>query len=110
MKKSFLLLLLFTFLFSIQIYSQQAQYGFFDKYYIGILHNGQMHNYNRFDGLHLNLWCHYVMWPWGIDNGWTDLPTLYCQCLLSGEFWNSLIYLKEGTLENITKPKPPNNV
>jgi tetratricopeptide (TPR) repeat protein len=61
-----------------QTFTQTAQYGFYDKFYTGILDNGLEHNYNNFSGLNLNLWCHYNNW-WdpnpnlhGVDNGWTD--------------------------------------
>ncbi len=78
-KKYVFILFLFSILFTkTQIFSQTAQYGFYDKFYIGILDNGLEHNYAKFGGLNLNLWCHYSNW-WdtnpnlhGWDNGWTD--------------------------------------
>lgn len=77
--KCFFIVFLFTLLSTLsQTFSQTAQYGFYDKFYTGILDNGLEHNYTKFNGLNLNLWCHYSNW-WdpdtnlhGWDNGWTD--------------------------------------
>src|SRR6266542_3621366 len=74
------LILSFSFIFicSIQGKAQQhAQYGFYDKYYLGVLDNGRQHTYSYFSGMNLNLWMHYgmqvtQMFPEGFERGWYD--------------------------------------
>ena len=65
------------FLLTTAIYAQRAQYGFYDKYYTGILHNGIQEQNINFNGLNLSLWMHYLMQDislgtTGLDRGWYD--------------------------------------
>jgi hypothetical protein len=81
MKKNIFFVCLLLLILTAYTNSQNAQYGFYDKYYTGILDNGRQHDYDIFSASNLNVWMHYVNW-WdnspnlhGIHNGWTDWTT-----------------------------------
>jgi len=79
MKKAVLVFSVILYIFNTApcIYSQHANIGFYDKFYRGILDNGQkMTSYAPFSNLNIDLWMHYVNWQYGYPStygyGWNE--------------------------------------